>query len=161
MSRAAYTARSTRSGDRWGVDIEELDGVFTHARRLDQVEAMARDAIALTLDVDASSFDVVIRPVLPPQRRGGAAPHAAQPRNGGDDAKFAALEASGRADVAPVSGAPPQRYRPRPRCSHQRAHQLLDEDLSDVFDQIAPIEGELDTSKRTPIGKLRAKLGLG
>jgi predicted RNase H-like HicB family nuclease len=60
-----YTARATRSGDWWAVEVDELEGVFTQARRLDQVEAMARDAISLLLDVSADSFNVVVRPELP------------------------------------------------------------------------------------------------
>jgi len=41
------------------VQVEEL-GVFTQARRLDRVEFMARDAIALLLDVPPDSFDVTV-----------------------------------------------------------------------------------------------------
>lgn len=54
----AYTARCERDGDWWIVTVPELDGVFTHAKRLDRVEALAADAIALWLDVPASTFKV-------------------------------------------------------------------------------------------------------
>jgi predicted RNase H-like HicB family nuclease len=60
-----YTARARRSGEWWAVQIVELDHVFTQARRLDQVEAMARDAVALTLEVAPDSFDITVVPVLP------------------------------------------------------------------------------------------------
>lgn len=40
-------------------------GIYTQARRLDQAEAVARDAIALTLNVTPDSFDVEVVPVLP------------------------------------------------------------------------------------------------
>jgi hypothetical protein len=45
--------------------VSELPGVHTQARRLDQVEAMARDAIALVKDVPADAFDVTLALDLP------------------------------------------------------------------------------------------------
>ncbi|MCX4387091.1 hypothetical protein OG777_09125 [Micromonospora peucetia] len=45
--------------------MPEIKGVFSQARRLDQVEGMARDAIALMLDVDPHSFDIDVQPDLP------------------------------------------------------------------------------------------------
>jgi len=64
MTRTLYTVTATREGDWWELDIEDLDGVFSQARRLDQAEAMARDAIAVMLDVPEDSFDVKIEPAL-------------------------------------------------------------------------------------------------
>ena len=65
MTRKTYTARCQRSGDWWAISVPELKGVHTQARRLEKAEAMARDAIALFLDVAADSFDLRIEPVLP------------------------------------------------------------------------------------------------
>ncbi|MEU3452396.1 hypothetical protein ABZ671_02140 [Micromonospora sp. NPDC006766] len=48
--------------------MPEIKGVFSQARRLDQVEGMAREAIALMLDVDPHSFDVDVQPDLPQER---------------------------------------------------------------------------------------------
>ena len=56
--RPLYTARCERSGRWWAVHVPEINGVRTQARRLDQVEAMARDAIAGALDVPPDSFDI-------------------------------------------------------------------------------------------------------
>jgi len=64
-ARRSYTARCRRSGAWWAIDVPELRGVYSQARRLDQVEEMARDAIALFLDVPDDSFDVILQPVLP------------------------------------------------------------------------------------------------
>jgi predicted RNase H-like HicB family nuclease len=64
-ARRSYTARCRRSGAWWAIDVPELRGVYSQARRLDQVEGMARDAIALFLDVPDDSFDVILQPVLP------------------------------------------------------------------------------------------------
>src|SRR6266542_6872856 len=60
-----YTAVAERSGAWWAVRVREEPGVFTQARRLDQVEAMVRDALAGLLDIDAGSFDVRVVESLP------------------------------------------------------------------------------------------------
>jgi hypothetical protein len=60
MSRSSYTAVCRRVGDWWAIDVAELRGVHTQAKRLDQVEGMAREAIALLRDVSPDSFAVVV-----------------------------------------------------------------------------------------------------
>jgi predicted RNase H-like HicB family nuclease len=64
--RPTYTALAERDGTWWSIRVAELRGVFSQARRLDRVEYMARDAIALLLAVPADSFDVIVREVLDP-----------------------------------------------------------------------------------------------
>jgi len=61
----SYTAVCRRVGNWWAISVPELKGVHTQARRLDQVGAMTQDAIALMLDVDPASVDVVVLPELP------------------------------------------------------------------------------------------------
>ncbi|MEQ6137961.1 XRE family transcriptional regulator [Bifidobacterium breve] len=41
------TAVAERSGNWWAVEVPEIPGLFTQARRLDQVEAMVRDAAGM------------------------------------------------------------------------------------------------------------------
>jgi predicted RNase H-like HicB family nuclease len=123
---ATYTATATRSGSWWAIQVEELDGVWTQARRLDQVEAMTRDAIALLLEVPEDSFDVAVRVELPDEMRTAIEElHAAKA-----NAEAASAEASQVAqrtvqtlhnkarlplrDIGQVLGV-----------SYQRAHQLL------------------------------------
>ena len=65
MRRRSYTARCERAGDWWAISVPELRGVHTQARRLEKVEAVVRDAIALFLDVAPDSFDITVEPVLP------------------------------------------------------------------------------------------------
>ena len=60
-----YTAVCVRSGDWWAIRVPELKGVHSQTKRLAQVEAMARDAIALFLDVEPGSFAVKVQPELP------------------------------------------------------------------------------------------------
>ena len=64
-----YTARVRRSGRWWAIDVPELPGVYSQARRLDRVEPMARDAIALFLDVDPATFDLRVETNLPSDLR--------------------------------------------------------------------------------------------
>jgi predicted RNase H-like HicB family nuclease len=60
-----YTAEARRSGGWWAIRVPELKGVHSQARRLDQVEAMAREAIALFLDVDPQTISVEVKPEIP------------------------------------------------------------------------------------------------
>jgi predicted RNase H-like HicB family nuclease len=60
-----YTAVCRRAGDWWAISVPEIKGVHTQARRLDQVEAMARDAIALFLNITPDTFAIEVRPEIP------------------------------------------------------------------------------------------------
>jgi predicted RNase H-like HicB family nuclease len=60
------TAKVTRSGGWWAVAVPELPGVFTQAKRLDQVGSMVADAVATMLDdVSAGEVEVELLPDLP------------------------------------------------------------------------------------------------
>jgi predicted RNase H-like HicB family nuclease len=56
------TAVATRTGGWWAVEVPELPGLFTQARRLDQVAAVVADAARLLTDV---AVEVAVRPALP------------------------------------------------------------------------------------------------
>jgi hypothetical protein len=58
----SYEVVVTREGRWWMIGIPELDGL-TQARRLDEVEKMAREYIAVTLDVPLSQVEVSISAV--------------------------------------------------------------------------------------------------
>ena len=66
-SRPSYTARCERSGRWWAVSFPEVPGVFTQARRLDQVDDEARDALALFLDVPPGSLEIRLDVVVSPE----------------------------------------------------------------------------------------------
>lgn len=55
------TARVARSEGWWAISVEEIPGLFTQTRRLDQVADMVRDAASL-LGVDVGTVEVL--PVL-------------------------------------------------------------------------------------------------
>ena len=56
--KPTYGVTAVRSGRWWAIEVPELPGVHSQARRLDQVDAMAREAIALNLNVPEDSFDL-------------------------------------------------------------------------------------------------------
>jgi len=61
-----YRVTATREGDWWSLVAEDVQGreVASQARRLDQADAVIREAIALVLDVDVDGFEVDISPDL-------------------------------------------------------------------------------------------------
>lgn len=61
----ALTARAEHSGTWWAVEVPEMTGLFTQARRLDQVPAVVSDASALFNDKPEDSFEVEVVPVVP------------------------------------------------------------------------------------------------
>ncbi|MDQ7906973.1 type II toxin-antitoxin system HicB family antitoxin [Phytohabitans sp. ZYX-F-186] len=87
-----YTAVCRRSGGWWAISVPELKGVHTQARRLDQAEGMARDAIALMLDVDPATIAVEVRPELP-----DVVSHALEARRAARQAEEAAERATAAA----------------------------------------------------------------
>lgn len=64
VRKPSYTAVCRRVGSWWAVDVPEIRGLHTQARRLDQVEAMTREAIALLREVPADSFTLTVEPHL-------------------------------------------------------------------------------------------------
>jgi DNA-directed RNA polymerase specialized sigma24 family protein len=58
------TANCQRSGGWWAVDVPEVPGLFTQAKRLDQVAARVRDAATLLTDQPEDSFEVTVAPHL-------------------------------------------------------------------------------------------------
>lgn len=62
--RPSYRVVAERDGSWWAIRVPELRGVYSQARRLADVEAMARDATALMLDVPPDTFGISVEPVL-------------------------------------------------------------------------------------------------
>ena len=62
----AYRVRAIRSGNWWAITVPALPGVFSQARRLDQVEAMAREAIAMMLGVTTDQVGRIKPEIEPP-----------------------------------------------------------------------------------------------
>lgn len=52
------TAKATRDSGWWVVEVPEVDGALTQARRLDQIPAMVADAVSLLEDIPAEDVEV-------------------------------------------------------------------------------------------------------
>ncbi len=64
--RHGYTVRARPRGKWWAIEVVELPGIFSQAKRLEHVNDVARNAICLQLDVPAESFDLIVEPILDP-----------------------------------------------------------------------------------------------
>ena len=69
MSRPTYEVTAQRDGRWWLVRVPEIQGAITQARRLEQVETMAREVVSLLLEVAPDSFDLDVRPAIPDEVR--------------------------------------------------------------------------------------------
>lgn len=148
--RPTYTVEARRSGRWWAINVPEVRGAFSQARRLADVEPMAHDAIAAVLDVSGRSFDIVVRPILGESldrlvRDARAARIVAQ------EAQLAAAERSAQAlRSLQRAGVPMRDAGELLGISHQRAAQLTDSDLRHVRHQ-----------RRKAIAELRRGYDLG
>ncbi|MFI1740782.1 type II toxin-antitoxin system HicB family antitoxin [Streptomyces sioyaensis] len=61
----AYRVTARRAGEWWALEVPDLPGVFSQAKRLDKADEAAREAIAVMLDVETEDVEVTIEPVLP------------------------------------------------------------------------------------------------
>lgn len=76
---STYRVTARRVGEWWALEVPDLPGVFSQAKRLDQADEAAREAIAVMLDVEPEEVTVKIEPALSSEFRDVlAAVHAAQ-----------------------------------------------------------------------------------
>ena len=65
VTTLGHRVEVVQSGDWWAISVPSLRGVFSQARNLDEVPEVAREAIALMLDVDPAEvgpIDVCVQP---------------------------------------------------------------------------------------------------
>lgn len=112
-------AHATRSGDWWAVEVPTIPGLFTQAKRLDQIPALVEDAAGM-LGIEISTGDVQVEPALSPEDRTlvdrarftrEAARKAEAEASAASRAVVAQLRGDGLTvrDVATVVGVSPQR----------------------------------------------------
>ena len=51
-----FTARASRDEGWWTVTVDEVPGLFTQTRRLDQIPGMVRDALTLFPDITEAAM---------------------------------------------------------------------------------------------------------
>jgi hypothetical protein len=61
MLKPTYRVTAVRAGRWWQISVRELGSVHSQTRRLDMVESMARETIALALRAPEDSFDVAVQ----------------------------------------------------------------------------------------------------
>jgi hypothetical protein len=126
--RRTYVAEARRSGRWWAIEVPEVRGAFSQARRLADVEPMARDAIAALLDVPISQVTVEVRPVLD-ERLANIVQAARQARLSAQEAQLDAARLSSDALRAMERAEIPLRDAGELLgMSHQRAAQIASED---------------------------------
>jgi hypothetical protein len=124
--RRTYFARCQRSGDWWAITVPGLKGLYTQAKRLDQVEPIVRDAIALMLNIPSDSFDVKVQPKLHPDAE-DAVRRLSKARQEIEDAQ-AHFSAAARSAATSLVGGMGLTVRDAGRIlgvSHQRIDQLI------------------------------------
>ena len=122
----SYRVDVVRSGNWWTIEIPDLPGAFSQARRLDQVEDMAREVIALMTDVDERDIDSLEVHVEPPAEVGELLAALEDSVVAAKDAK--AAEADIRRAVAErlrAAGLPTRDVGALIGVSHQRVSQIL------------------------------------
>jgi predicted RNase H-like HicB family nuclease len=60
-----YNVDIERAGGWWAISVPALPGAFSQARHRDEVDKMARDVIAVYLDVLPDSFDITVHEAAP------------------------------------------------------------------------------------------------
>ena len=94
--RRAFEVLATRDGGRWALDVPDVPGALSQARRLDHAEDAAREAIALVLDMPEDEIEVRISPRLD-EGADAAVAEARARRARLEDAQRGAREATDRA----------------------------------------------------------------
>ncbi len=121
-----YRVDAVRSGDWWAITVPDLRGVFSQARRLNQVEPTAREAIAMMLDVDESEVGPVDVHVQPPHEVAGLLDELHHSVSVAEEASAAAARA--RREAAKLlrdAGFPMRDIGHLLGVSHQRISQIL------------------------------------
>lgn len=118
-----YHAEVQRAGKYWHIRVPEIDRV-TQARKVAEIETMARDLIAIMEDVPADSFELVVDLDLP----NGAREHvdvARMYRRKADEFNRLAAEEARTAARALAKDLPLRDVAEVLGVSHQRVHQLV------------------------------------
>lgn len=103
MNEMRVTAIARRSGEWWAVEVPDVDGAFTQAKRLDQIPAMVADAVSLLENVPAEQVEVTVVPDIgDPELLESAEKARAQVANA--QALQAAAAAASRAVVKELRG---------------------------------------------------------
>lgn len=122
------TAHADRTEGVWAIEVPEVKGLFTQAKRLRDVEEMVRDAAALLTGDPEDSFDVEVVPRIPERVQElirGSEEHARQAKIATALAAKEVREAA--RDLHNKEGLTVREVGTVLGISYQRAHQLISE----------------------------------
>lgn len=119
-----YDVIVRRDGRFWYLEIPALNGA-TQARRLGEVDEMARDYIAVMTDADPSSFDIRVELRLPEDVRSHLSRASELREQAAAAQSSAAEEVRVAARALKDSGLTIREVGTALGVSHQRAHQLV------------------------------------
>ncbi|MEV5485931.1 MULTISPECIES: type II toxin-antitoxin system HicB family antitoxin [Streptomyces] len=124
VAMTSYRVTARRAGEWWALEVPDLPGVFSQAKRLDKADEAAREAIAVMLDVETEDVEVTVEPVLP-REAVRAIKAAEKAEKAAEDARKAAQKAM-QAAAATLTESLSQRDAGRVLgVSFQRVSQLL------------------------------------
>jgi hypothetical protein len=96
-----YRVRAIRSGRWWAIEFDDVDRrIHSQAKRLDQVPAMAADAISISLGVAVDPSEVDVDVVLPKGELRRTVEHARRLRSAANESNRRSVEAMRRAVAA-------------------------------------------------------------
>lgn len=125
-SKQTHQVEVVRSGDWWAITVPELAGVFSQAKRLDQVESQTREAIAMMLDIDATAVGPLEIHITPPGAASDLLEHLKTSVTAAAEAEAKAARIRLEAAMAlRAEGLPMRDVGRLIGVSHQRVHQLL------------------------------------
>lgn len=121
-----YRIEVVRSGTWWAITVPALGGVFSQAKRLDQVEATAREAVAMMLDIDETDVGPIEVDVTPPATVVGLLERLRKSSIDAREATEAVAEARREAaKILRAEGLPTRDVGALLGVSHQRISQIL------------------------------------
>ncbi len=56
-----FTVTATRSGGWWAIEVDQVPQIHTQSRRIDQIPAVAADALSMWLEEEVTPEDVSVR----------------------------------------------------------------------------------------------------
>ena len=123
---ARYRVKAVRSGEWWAITVPALRGVFSQAKRLSRVEATAREAIAMMLDIDEAEVGQIEVEVQPPEAVADLLDEVRRSTSIADEAAAAAARARREAvRLLSEAGLPMRDIGEILGVSHQRISQIL------------------------------------
>lgn len=148
-----YRVEAVRTGGWWALSSPDVPGAHSQAKRLDQAEAMARESIALVLDLDEARVDVEVAPVLEAELAHRVQQMGVDRANAEAAVEHAATTTRSTVMALLDAGLPMRDVGRIVGVSHQRVHQLAHADRRRRDAAEAPDEGPAGPAATSSVGR--------